>query len=119
MIQIPVTHVTPWAQQQALEHPGMHPIVLDVREAWELQTASVVDDEAANGFKLVHMAMRTVPVRYPELDRAQPIACLCHHGVRSLQVAHFLVQNGFSNVVNIQGGMHAWATHLDPRIPLY
>lgn len=119
MIQIPVTQVTPWAQQQALEHPGLPPIVLDVREAWELQTASVVNDEATNGFKLVQMAMRTVPARYPELDRAQPIACLCHHGARSMQVANFLAQNGFTNVVNIQGGIHAWATDLDPRVPLY
>lgn len=36
-----------------------------------------------------------------------------------MQVAHFLVQNGFSNVVNIQGGIHAWATDQDPRVPMY
>ncbi len=119
MIQIPVTQVTQWAQQQALDHPGQLPIVLDVREAWEVQTASIVNDEVANGFKLVHMAMRTIPARYLELDRAQPVACLCHHGMRSMQVAHFLVQNGFSNVVNIQGGIHAWAADQDPRVPMY
>lgn len=119
MIQIPVTQVTQWAEQQAVDHPDTTPIVLDVREAWEVQTASIAGDEAANGFKLVHMPMRSVPARYMEMDRTQPVACLCHHGARSRQVAHFLMQNGFSNVVNIQGGIHAWAVDHDPRVPLY
>lgn len=119
MIQLPVQQVGPWARQQALESPGTLPLVLDVREAWEVQTASVANDEATNGFKLVTMPMRTVPARYLELDRDQPIAVLCHHGGRSMQVAQFLLQNGFTKVVNIQGGIDAWACELNPSIPRY
>ncbi|MCW5653763.1 rhodanese-like domain-containing protein [Hydrogenophaga sp.] len=110
-------HITPaqlqdWLRQNAAGEP---PVVLDVREPWELQTASVKPD----GFELLAMPMRSVPARYPELDRQRPIACLCHHGGRSAQVAQFLLQNGFTTVVNIEGGIHAWSHQVDPGIPVY
>jgi rhodanese-related sulfurtransferase len=89
--------------------------VLDVREPWELQTASV----KADGFDLVTMPMRSVPARYMELDRQRPIACLCHHGGRSAQVVHFLMQQGFTSVVNIHGGINAWSRQRDPSVPVY
>lgn len=104
-----------WLQQAAAEAPGVVPVVLDVREPWEMQTASV----KADGFELVAMPMRSVPARYLELERDRPIACLCHHGARSAQVAHFLMQNGFSAVVNIHGGIHAWSQQRDPGVPVY
>lgn len=105
-----------WLQEaQAQVPPGGKPIVLDVREPWELQTASV----KADGFELLPMPMRSVPARYLELDRSQPIACLCHHGARSAQVAHFLINNGFTEVVNIHGGIHAWSQERDPSVPVY
>lgn len=105
-----------WLKQAQSQMPeGAQPIVLDVREPWELQTASV----KAEGFSLVHMPMRTVPARYLELEKNQPIACLCHHGARSAQVAHFLMNNGFTEVVNIQGGIHAWSQERDPSVPVY
>jgi rhodanese-related sulfurtransferase len=91
------------------------PVVLDVREPWELQTASVRPD----GFELLAIPMRSVPERYLELDHTRPIACLCHHGARSAQVAQFLLQNGFTDVVNIHGGIHAWSQVLDPSVPVY
>lgn len=118
MIQIRASQVAQWAQEMGSAHAST-PLVLDVREAWEVQTASIADNEALNGFKLVHMPMRTIPARYPELDRNQPIACLCHHGARSMQVAYFLENNGFTQVANIQGGINAWATEHDPSVPVY
>lgn len=104
-----------WLQQAAAGAPGLKPVVLDVREPWEMQTASV----KADGFELVAMPMRSVPARYLELERDRPIACLCHHGARSAQVAHFLMQNGFTAVVNINGGIHAWSQQRDPGVPTY
>ena len=94
------------------------PLVLDVREPWELQTASVKSD----GFTLLAIPMRDVPARLAELQQygtSQPIACLCHHGMRSLQVANFLLQSGFTEVVNVQGGIDAWSKQIDAHIPLY
>ncbi len=89
--------------------------MLDVREAWEVQTASVTPD----GFVLKHLPMNDTPARFAELDANSPIACLCHHGARSQRVAQFLVQNGCTNVVNIAGGIAAWAEQVDARIPQY
>ncbi|PZO10687.1 MAG: sulfurtransferase [Burkholderiales bacterium] len=105
-----------WLLQAASETPaGRLPVVLDVREPWELQTASV----KAEGFELRHIPMRSVPERLAELDRDQPIACLCHHGMRSAQVANFLMNQGFTNIVNIHGGIHAWSQERDPAVPVY
>jgi rhodanese-related sulfurtransferase len=91
------------------------PVVLDVREPSELQIASV----KADGFTLLAIPMGVVPLRLSELDPQQPVACLCHHGGRSMQVAQFLASRGFENVANISGGIHAWAAELDPTIATY
>lgn len=105
-----------WLQHVATELPGVKPVLLDVREPWEFQTASVKGDDS---FEVQHMPMRTVPARYMELDRNHPIACLCHHGARSAQVVHFLMQQGFANVVNVYGGINAWSHERDPNVPMY
>ncbi len=90
-------------------------MVLDVREPWEVQTASV----QADGFELRCIPMSVLGARLHELDRSRPIACLCHHGARSMQVANFLMHHGFLCVANISGGIDAWAQDLDTGIPRY
>ena len=112
-----IAHVTPpelsaWLQASAGSAP---PVVLDVREPWELQTASVKPD----GFKLVAIPMNEIPARLAELDPDTPVACLCHHGARSMRVASFLAQNGFGQVANISGGIDAWSASLDAAVPRY
>jgi rhodanese-related sulfurtransferase len=104
--------LTAWLTQV---RPLGAPVVLDVREPHELQVASVT----ADGFTLLTIPMGTVPLRLSELDPQQPIACLCHHGGRSMQVAQFLASRGFENVANIAGGIHAWAAELDPGLATY
>ncbi len=103
-----------WIRQHQ-EAGAAAPVVLDVREPWELQTASVTPQ----GFELVQMPMRSIPQRLDELDRDRPIACLCHHGARSAQVTHFLMNQGFTQVVNIHGGIDLWSRERDPSVPLY
>ena len=94
---------------------GSQPLVLDVREPWELQTASV----RAEGFELVAIPMGELPTRLDELNPARPIACLCHHGARSLRVAAFLQHNGYEHLANITGGIDAWSHENDPAVPRY
>jgi rhodanese-related sulfurtransferase len=105
-----------WLAQAGAERPGVKPVLLDVREPWECELASVPTDER---FELVRMPMASVPARYGELDPQRPIACLCHHGMRSAQVAYFLLRQGFERVVNVHGGIHAWSLQCDPSIPTY
>lgn len=95
--------------------PLGEPVVLDVREPSELRRASVQTD----GFDLIEMPMGQVTQRLPELDPARPVACLCHHGVRSMQVAAFLSAQGFTRVANVAGGINAWSAELDPSVPTY
>ena len=109
MEQIYPAQVAEWASQQT-----QRPILLDVREAWEVQTACAKPE----ALDLVHMPMQSIPARLDELDKTRPIACLCHHGGRSMQVASFLSQHGFQ-VVNVAGGIHAWSAQVDPSIPVY
>lgn len=101
-----------WLAQARLQG---EPIVLDVREPFELQRASI----QADGFTLVTIPMGELQVRLGELDPQRPIACLCHHGGRSMQVAQFLASQGFAMVANIAGGIHAWSAELDPGVATY
>jgi rhodanese-related sulfurtransferase len=109
MEQLSPTQLADWAKAQA-----QRPVLLDVREGWEYQTASV----QPQALDLVHMPMQTIPARLDELDKSRPIACLCHHGGRSMQVAAFLAHHGFQ-VANVAGGIHAWSIQLDPSVPVY
>jgi len=94
---------------------GGDALILDVREAAELQAASI----KAAGFELVHIPMNAIPGRLSQLDPGRAVACLCHHGARSQQVAMFLAAQGFERVANIAGGIDAWSRELDPSVPRY
>jgi len=91
------------------------PMVLDVRETWECDIASI----APVGFELKLMPMQSIPAQLMMLDKTRPIACLCHHGARSMQVATFLEHHGFEHIVNIAGGIHAWSDQVDAKVPVY
>src|SRR5574344_178947 len=86
-----LTQVLPAQFQQWLAsyaENGIKPVVLDVREPWEIAQASIQPGE---GFELRCIPMHDIPARLQELDPDHPIACLCHHGARSMSVAAFLV----------------------------
>ena len=109
--QIRPTDVEAWLAAQ-----GGSGVVLDVREVPELRTASVPPQQ---DFELLAIPMGDIPGRLQELDPDRPVACLCHHGARSMRVAMFLAQNGFSRVANIAGGIDAWSLQRDPSVPRY
>jgi rhodanese-related sulfurtransferase len=109
--RIAPSELTDWISKQA----STTAVVLDVREPWELATASV----QAQGFQLMAIPMGQIPQRLNELSPETPVACLCHHGARSLRVAAFLAQQGFEHVANLEGGIDAWSAQLDASIPRY
>lgn len=109
--QVRPSQLDAWLAAQA----GAQPLVLDVREPWELQTASV----QPQGFELLAIPMNEIPGRLAEVPAGRPVACLCHHGGRSQRVAMFLAQQGYNDVANIAGGIDAWALERDPGIPRY
>ncbi|KDP87553.1 MULTISPECIES: rhodanese-like domain-containing protein [Cupriavidus] len=87
------------------------PVLLDVREGWEVQTCAMPG--------ITHIPMGQIPARAAELDEEADIVCICHHGARSMQVASFLERQGFAKVYNLTGGVHAWSEQVDPAMPKY
>lgn len=100
---------------QAAADGGQPPLLLDVREPAEWAAASVRADDA----ELLQLPMHLIPARLHELDPERPVAVLCHHGGRSMQVAMFLAQRGFERVANVAGGIDAWSLQVDPTVPRY
>jgi rhodanese-related sulfurtransferase len=99
------------AALKALLDSGQPPLVLDVREPWERDAARL------NG--TLDIPMAEIPQRLAELPRDRDIVVMCHGGVRSMKVAFFLAQNGFTRVTNLTGGIHAWANEVDPAVGTY
>jgi rhodanese-related sulfurtransferase len=86
--------------------------LLDVREPWEFQTAQIA------GSKL--MPMGEIPSRaFEELDPEAHIVTVCHSGVRSLNVAVWMRQQGFEKVQSLSGGIDSWSREVDPTVPRY
>ena len=90
---------------------GEQPVVLDVRENWELQLARIPG--------VVHVPMNQVPARLSEFARDAETIVMCHAGGRSMRVAQFLASQGFSNVANLSGGIAAWSALVDATVPQY
>ena len=112
MKQLRVTDVRQWAAALAGE---VQPLLLDVREPWEVQLAAI----RIPGAGTLNLPMGQIPQRLGELDPAQPILCICHHGMRSAQVVAFLERAGFDSVYNLAGGIDAWSAQVDPSVPRY
>jgi rhodanese-related sulfurtransferase len=99
-------------QAKALLTAPNPPVLLDVREPWEVETASIAG--------ATNIPMGDVPARaHQELDDESPILVMCHHGARSLSVAAWLRQQGFDKAQSVSGGIDAWSRSIDPTIPRY
>jgi len=85
--------------------------VLDVRTDEELAIASLPGAR--------HISMQELPARLGELNPAEPVAVICHHGVRSEMAARFLERNGFTEVYSVGGGIDAWSLDVDGSVPRY
>ena len=113
---MPVTNIQPAELSAWLSDAARgRPLLLDVREPWEIAAARI----DLPGARCVNIPMRELPGRLAELDPAQAILGLCHHGVRSLQCVSFLLQLGYRDAYNIAGGIDAWSREIDASVPRY
>lgn len=86
--------------------------LLDVREPWEIATASIAGSR--------NIPMGELPARAnTELDPDEPILVLCHHGARSLSVTAWLRREGFDQAQSVAGGIDGWSREIDSTVPLY
>ncbi len=88
-----------------------NPILLDVREPWEFEKCSIDNSQL--------VPMRQIPSILSQLDPDQETIVICHHGIRSRSVASYLSSNDFTNVINLTGGINAWAKDVDQSMPTY
>jgi rhodanese-related sulfurtransferase len=105
-----ISAIEPTALKARLER-GDRIFILDVREPFEILLAPFPGAS--------HIPMGDIPSRLAKLDPELETVVVCHHGVRSAQVAMYLVQNGFEHVFNLSGGIDAWSETADPATPRY
>ena len=94
-----------------LEQATDKPLLLDVREPWEYEIVRLEHSRL--------VPMRTIPQQAGSLDPEQETIVICHHGIRSRMVAGFLEGNGFTNLINLRGGLDAWARDTDTQMATY
>lgn len=87
------------------------PLLLDVREPWEFRICRI------EGSQLIPMGQLPDSIR--ELDPDRETVVICHHGIRSRQVAMFLDYQKFAKVINLAGGVDAWARDVDRQMATY
>ena len=95
---------------KAMRDNGAEHHLIDVRTAGEWATARI------EGAKLLE---QTGPALFDDIDPADTIVLMCHHGMRSMQAAGQLLAQGYRNVYNLEGGIDAWSIHIDNAIPRY
>ena len=99
------------ATQLATHLQTATPLLLDVREPWEFDICHIDGS--------INMPMAQVPQRLDELPADDEIIVICHHGIRSQQVIWFLRQQALESLVNLDGGVDAWARTVDTDMPVY
>lgn len=87
------------------------PLLLDVREPHEYDYASITDSR--------NIPMNSVPSQLDQLDAEREIVVICHHGIRSRRVGEYLENQGYPNIINLTGGIDAWAAQVDQAMPRY
>jgi rhodanese-related sulfurtransferase len=105
--------ITPQDVQRRLK-AGEKLALVDVREPGEFQLARIGDAEL--------IPMRTVPAELSRLDAQAdqtPLIVFCHHGVRSLNVVHWLREQGVDACQSMAGGIDRWSLEIDPGVPRY
>lgn len=110
-VSIPMVQQLTPAEVAALLAGSNPPVLIDVREVWEVETAQVAGS--------AHLPLNTLPQQVGSLDPSRTYALLCHHGMRSEMAANWLAQQGFGSLINVQGGIDAWSLTVDPAIPRY
>jgi rhodanese-related sulfurtransferase len=103
--------ISPTELRSSLEAADSKPLLLDVREPQEYAYCRIEGS--------LHIPMNEVPARLGELDPNREIVVICHHGLRSANIAGYLLRQAFQNVANLSGGIDAWAAQVDPTMPRY
>ncbi len=103
-------HFSPKELKVHLEQ-GAKPVLLDVREPWEYDYCRI------EGSALIPMGQ--IHRQLDEIDPSAEVVVICHHGIRSRQVAYYLETQGYDDVINLEGGVERWAQEVEPTMRRY
>jgi rhodanese-related sulfurtransferase len=102
--------ITPAEIKQRIDR-GEKLLLVDVREPWEFAICRI------EGAMLIPMG--SVPAHLQSLDTDDDVICYCHHGMRSLDVAVWLREQGVAGAKSLAGGIERWSLEIDPQVPRY
>jgi len=88
-------------------------VFIDCRETSEFDAVKIA------GATLLPMSEMADRVGELEEHRESEIIIHCHHGGRSLRVANWLRQQGFSTAQSMAGGIDVWAVEIEPGMLRY
>ena len=94
-----------------LETDKQQPLLLDVRQPWEFDVCKIDNS--------VSLPMSQITAELKTLDFSRETVVICHHGIRSRRVGRYLEEAGFSNIINLSGGVAQWAETVDSKMPTY
>lgn len=97
--------------KEKLDNSTQPPVLLDVRQPAECEICKIEGS--------ILIPLDELRYRLDELDRNREIVVICHHGLRSMRAGTLLEAAGFKHVLNLTGGIDAWATLVDPNITKY
>lgn len=102
---------SPSQLREYLDDSDEEPLLLDVREPWEFSICQL------QGSRLLPMGQ--IMNSLDTLDPERETVVICHHGIRSRHVAVLLERAGFRRVINLAGGIDAWARDVELNMAVY
>ncbi len=97
--------------QAHLESCEIQPLLLDVRQPWEMDICKIENS--------LFIPMSQISAKIDSLDAERETVVICHHGIRSRSVGRYLEHAGFSNIINLSGGVDQWAKTVDKQMATY
>jgi len=88
-----------------------NPLLVDVREPWEFEICQLANS--------INIPMGSIPNHLQQIQEADECVIICHHGVRSLNVIQYLMTQDTDHLINLDGGVDAWAQAVDRDMALY
>jgi adenylyltransferase/sulfurtransferase len=100
--------------------------VLDLKQMFDNgEHFTLIDVRENDEFEIAHMNGKLIPLseiqdRWSEIPKEGKVVIHCRSGVRSANVIQFLSdQHGYTNLINLKGGILAWSAEIDPSVPKY
>lgn len=105
--QLTPAHLEPFLQQ----HPEA--TIVDVREPWEHEIAALKNS------RLIPLGLLHIRAEDELEEKEAPVVVYCHHGIRSMQACALLASFGYTDLLNLSGGIDRYSDEIDPSVPKY